>query len=411
MIAEIASTYLLQNRTFHVQPFGPSAKMNFAAIPDLQTLEKILSGRKELAEALSKIPRIQLSGEQLLLHAVLADLLARDIQRFNREIDYKKRNGRPPQDSLYGLPGHTQWYEIYLRHATSSPVSASEVFDLANEAIQDIKHQMVIIQEELGYKGNRTGFQRFLQSPEFILQSEGEIKNEFAAIAKKAEVALGKFFTDTAMKPFKVEPIPEATRNSPPAYYNDSTFYFNFFEKRFNRRALVWSFLHEVAPGHHYQLGRPTIAHFHGIDRDEPFVGFLEGWGAYAEDLGEEMGLYEDKTMLFGKLEWQLIRAVRMVLDVRIHRDGWDEQQAMTYWRQVLPHNMDIAEREIERITQWPGQVTSYMVGSNAIKKIRQKFKQRSPHSFKVATFHERLLSYGAVPLNVLSDHLLGKNK
>lgn len=411
MIAEIASTYLLQNRTFNIQPFTPASKMNFEAIPELQKVETILRARKELEAAIQKIPRQQLNEEQRLHYAILSELVTRDIQRFSHEIEFKKRNGKIPDDSLFGVSGHTHWYDIYLRHATSSPITAIEVFTMGNEAIQDIKHQIAIIQDELGYKGNRTGFQLYLQSSEFIIQSEGEIKNEFSELAKKVENVLGKFFTETSMKSFRIEPIPEVTKNSPPAYYNNDTFYFNFFNKQFNRRTLVWSYLHEVAPGHHYQLGRTTIARPYGLDGEEHFIGFLEGWGAYAEDLGLEMGLYKDKTMLLGKLEWQLIRAVRMVLDVRIHRDGWDKQQAMTYWRQVLPTNMDIAEREIARITQWPGQVTSYMVGSHAIKKIRQQSKQRSPQTFNVSAFHERLLRCGPVPLNVLSDYLLGKHK
>lgn len=411
MIAEIASTYLLQNKTFSIQAFGPSAKTNFSAIPEPKHIEKILNGRKELEEALKKIHRHQLTEDQNIHYAILLELVTRDIQRFSHELEFKKRNGKIPTDSLYGVPGHTLWYDIYLRHATSSPITANEVFTLGNEAIQDLKHQIAIIQDDLGYKGNRTAFQLYLQSNEFILHSEGEIRNEYSELAKKVEHALGKFFSETTMKSFKIEPIPDVTKNSPPAYYNGDTFYFNFFNKQFNRRTLVWSFLHEVAPGHHYQLGRTTQPRPYGIDHDENFIGFLEGWGAYAEDLGLEMGLYSDKTMLLGKLEWQLIRAVRMVLDVRIHRDGWDKQQAMTYWRQVLPTSMDIAEREIERISQWPGQVTSYMVGSNAIKKLRQQIKRRSPQTFNVLTFHERLLKHGALPLNVLSDSLLGKNK
>lgn len=406
MITEIASTYLLQNKTYRIQPFGPAAKMNFASIPSIQNLEIILRGRKDLAEALEKISRHQLTEEQNLRCAILSELVARDIQRFQHEIEFKKRNSKPLQDSLYGLPGHTHWYEIYLRHATSSPITASEVFTIGSEAIQDIKHQIATIQDELGYKGNRIGFQQYLQSNEFIIQSEAEVRDEFLVLGRKVESVLGKFFINAGLKSFKVEPIPNVTKNSPPAYYNDNTFYFNFYNKQFNRRALVWSFLHEVAPGHHYQLGR-----LDELKNDESFVGFLEGWGAYAEDLGVEMGLYKNKTMLLGKLEWQLIRAVRMVLDVRIHRDGWDKQQAMTYWRLMLPANMDIAEREIERISQWPGQVTSYMVGSHAIKRIRQQIKQRSPHSFNVSLFHERLLEHGPVPLNVLSDSLLGKYK
>src|SRR6185437_9216237 len=111
-----------------------------------------------------------------------------------------------------------------------------------------------------------------------------------------------------------------------PGYWSDGVFYYNFSGGRYDRRAMEWLFLHEAIPGHHYErtLPRPSgpAPRFRALFS---YPGYTEGWGAYSEDLGRELGLYDDPYAYLGKLQWDLVRSARVVIDVGIHDEGWSK--------------------------------------------------------------------------------------
>src|SRR5690606_19636308 len=148
-------------------------------------------------------------------------------------------------------------------------------------------------------------------------------------------------------------------------------FQFNFSTGRYNVRCMDWLYMHEAIPGHHLQ-------HTYGTsDNGYFYFGNAEGWACYVEDLGESLGLYTDPYKLLGKEEWNLVRSARLVMEVGNHYHGWGYEKAMAYWKENIRGQDQIADREIKRITRWPGQALCYKVGAVTIQRIiAQKRKE-----------------------------------
>lgn len=187
---------------------------------------------------------------------------------------------------------------------------------------------------------------------------------------------------------------------------NRNAFIFYWDGKTFKDKDLDYLMLHELIPGHHLQikvsrkfplcrLDKKIIARYN--------VSFSEGWGAYVETLGEDLGLFQTPQQRLGLLDWQLIRSVRIALDVHIHHDGWSDEQVQAYWNNNMPERLHyLVERETRRMRKMPLQVISYKVGADAILALKTKEQNRLGDDFDIRLFHDRLLRMGPVPPRIL---------
>jgi uncharacterized protein (DUF885 family) len=177
-----------------------------------------------------------------------------------------------------------------------------------------------------------------------------------------------------------------------------------------------WLFVHEAVPGHHDQQSIERKLQLPCPEFMELFwyPGYSEGWAAYTEHLGKEVGLYQDVYSRLGKWEWDLVRSTRVVLDVGINLLSWSNARALRFWKRHVPNQDAIAIREIDRMRRWPGQVLSYKVGAIAILGLREYAVKHEESSFDIKKFHSLVLGRGSVPLdvleNVLRDRYEGKN-
>jgi len=148
-----------------------------------------------------------------------------------------------------------------------------------------------------------------------------------------------------------------------PGYYDPPSeiFYFNQFKDYYEGRQADWLLLHEATPGHHYQI---TSAQLNPLCQQRlpgiSYSAYTEGWAAYAETLGDQLGLYQSLEAKLAAIEWNMVRSARVVLDVAIHGYGWSDEEALNYWFQHVRSQRDIAEREIARMRRWPAQVVTY---------------------------------------------------
>jgi uncharacterized protein (DUF885 family) len=167
--------------------------------------------------------------------------------------------------------------------------------------------------------------------------------------------------------------------------------------------------LHEAVPGHHFQFAR-------GLELDQLpmfrktayFVAYGEGWGLYAEQLGYDMGLYNNPYDKFGQLTYEMWRAVRLVVDTGMHAKGWSRQQAIDYFKANAPKTDQDIVNEVDRYIGWPGQALAYKIGQLKISELRTRASTALGPRFDLRKFNDEVLGTGSIPLGALEKHIDG---
>jgi prolyl oligopeptidase len=165
--------------------------------------------------------------------------------------------------------------------------------------------------------------------------------------------------------------------------------------------------LHEAVPGHHLQIAlaqemdqKPELL------RERSYTAFIEGWALYCEGLGKEMGFYTDPYSDYGRLNFEIWRAVRLVVDTGIHAFGWSRQQAIDYFREHTAMSDYNIKVEVDRYIVWPGQALAYKIGQLKISELRRRAETALGDRFDIRKFHDAVLDQGAVPLDVLEKQV-----
>jgi len=320
------------------------------------------------------------------------------------------------RDSLAAgsLPDGQAWYAYMVAQSTTTPLTPRQIHEIGLEEVKQIRAEMERVMRATGFTQNLAAFFEFLRTdPRFFFTRPEDLLAGYREIAKRADPEVIKLFGRLPRLPYGVVPMPahNAASRSAGAYDAGSLAagrpgYFSAnlsavdTRPKWEMEALV---LHEAVPGHHLQLAlaqeQPELPSFRKYGGYEAFG---EGWALYAETLGHDMGFYKDPYSHFGALNYQMWRAVRLVVDTGIHALGWSRQQAIDYFKA----NSAKLEREIvveiDRYIVSPGQALAYKIGQRKFLELRERATRELGTRFDIRTFHDAVLAEGALPLDVL---------
>lgn len=323
-------------------------------------------------------------------------------------------------DGAWKLDGGEDYYNVRLKHYTTTNLSADEIHEIGLREVARIQDEMRAIMKRVKFEGTLKDFFTFLRTdPQFTFPNTDEGREAYMSEATDViddmrgrldSLFITKPKADMVVK--RVEPFREATAFG--AFYNSpaldgsrpGTYYINLKDMadqpKFLMQALAY---HEGIPGHHMQIA--IAQELEGLPKFRTLGGhtaFIEGWALYSEAIPKEIGLYTDPYKEFGQLGMEIFRAARLVVDTGIHSKKWDREKAVQYYLDNIPNPEGDVRAEIDRYIVWPGQATAYMIGKLKIEELREKAENELGDDFDIRQFHDTVIANGSVPLSILEE-------
>ena len=314
--------------------------------------------------------------------------------------------------AVTSLPDGEKRYENDIYARTTTRMTADEIHQLGLREMDRIEAEMTAIAKKEGF-ADLAAFRASLKTnPKYIPKSEEQILDDFRLYIAQMEPKLPQLFTLLPKSPVTVEAIPSFQAAAATHYVTGTpdgkrpgrvvVATSNFAERSLiDDEAIAY---HEGIPGHHMQLsvqqqltGLPKFRQ-HGLG----FNAYIEGWALYAEELGKEVGFYQDPVSDYGRLSSELFRAVRLVVDTGIHSKGWTREQVVEFFRKSGAIDEPSIQSETDRYIAWPAQALSYKLGQLKIRELRERAQKELGPKFDIRTFHDEMLDGGTLPLDLL---------
>jgi uncharacterized protein (DUF885 family) len=360
-----------------------------------------------------------------------ADISPEDQKRLTREITdavnadvlpaYKKfaefiKTDYAPQGrttlSITSLADGQKRYENDIYARTTTHLSAEEIHQIGLREIDRIEAEMTAIAKKEGFADLESFRASLKNNPKYKPTSAEQILDDFRHYIAQMEPKLPQLFGLLPKSPVTVEAIPEFQAAAATHYMTGTPD-----GKRPGRVVVATSHFadrsliddeavayHEGVPGHHMQLsiqqqlqGLPKFR-LHGLG----FNAYVEGWALYAEQLGKEVGFYQDPVSDYGRLSSELFRAVRLVVDTGIHAKGWSREQVVEFMRKSGAVDEPTIQSETDRYISWPAQALSYKLGQLKIRELRDRAQKELGSKFDIRKFHDEILDGGTLPLDLL---------
>ncbi|MGA9545863.1 MAG: DUF885 domain-containing protein [Candidatus Sulfotelmatobacter sp.] len=314
--------------------------------------------------------------------------------------------------SITSLADGEKRYENDIYARTTTRMKPDEIHQLGLREIDRIQAEMTAIARKEGFTDLASFRASIKTNPKYIPTSADQILDDFRRYIAQMEPKLPELFTLLPKSPVTVEAIPPFQSAAATHYVTGTpdgkrpgrvvVATSNFAQRSMiDDEAVAY---HEGVPGHHMQLsvqqqltGLPKFR-LHGLG----FNAYIEGWALYAEELGKEVGFYQDPVSDYGRLSSELFRAVRLVVDTGIHSKGWTRDQVVEFMRKSGAVDEPTIQSETDRYIAWPAQALSYKLGQLKIRELRERAKKELGPKFDIRKFHDEMLDGGTLPLDLL---------
>jgi uncharacterized protein (DUF885 family) len=318
---------------------------------------------------------------------------------------------------LWALPDGDARYRFAVREQTTTNLTPGEIHELGLKQVEVIEAEMLAIAKQLGYKDVASLNQHIRKDRRFYATSGQQVFDLYQNYTNGMEPEVPKLFGRLPQNRLEVIPMePSREKDAPPADYTGGAadgsrpghINVNEYDPEhrltLNIEAIAY---HEGIPGHHLQISiGQELTGLPEFRRNGGYTAFVEGWALYSERLGKEVGKYQDPYSDYGRLENEMWRAIRLVVDTGVHEKHWSRQQMVDYFHRYTAMDEPNVQTEVDRYIAWPGQALAYKLGQLEILKLREDAKTQLGDKFDIRGFHDAVLGNGALPLDVLDAEM-----
>ncbi len=408
-----------------------SIGMEDKRVPPKYLLEKTLEQVKQIANQkpedsplalpLKKFPASVSATEQERIKQETLAAIGKAVQpayvRFARFLQVSYIPAGREQPGISALPDGAKYYQFLIHRTTTTDLTADKIHQIGLDEVKKDEAEMLVIAQKLGFKDLKS-FQADLKTnPKLKPASREALLDAYRGYLTPMQAKLPSLFGRLPKAPFEVVPVPPyMEKTSATAYYQRGTAdgsrpgrlfidTYNATERNLDDvEAIAY---HEGLPGHHLQVS--ISQELDGIPEFRKYSGYTaygEGWGLYAEHLGKDVGLYQDPYSDYGRLEGDIWRAIRLVVDTGVHSKHWTRQQMVDYFHDHSAINETDVQSEVDRYIAWPSQALAYKIGQLKILELRDEAKKELGDKFDIRAFHDQVLDAGALPLDVLDERV-----
>jgi uncharacterized protein (DUF885 family) len=400
-------------------------------MPPEYLLEKVLvqvetmAGQKPedspFAQPLKKFPKTVSAADQKRISGDLLNVIATDVlpsyQRFAKfmKVDYVPKGRKDP--GAWALPNGDAYYAFRIRQSTTLNKSAPEIHQIGLDEVTRDEAEMLAIVHKLGFADLKSFNAALKTNPKEHPTSKEQLLGAYRGYIAQMQPKLPELFGTLPKAKLEVVEMPSyIAKDQAEAFYDQGSAdgrrpgkvdvnTYNFAERSLaGVEAVAY---HEGIPGHHLQISiAQELTGLPEFRKQSYYTAYTEGWALYSERLGKEIGFYQDPYSDYGRLEADIWRAIRLVVDTGVHSQHWTRQQMIDYFHAHTAMDDTNIQAEVDRYIAWPGQALGYKMGQLKILELRDRAKTALGPKFDIKAFHDEVLDSGALPMDVLDQRV-----
>jgi uncharacterized protein (DUF885 family) len=377
--------------------------------------------KSPFAGPLDKMPEsFSDADKQRIRAAVLAEIQRSVIPAYQRFTAFVRDEYAPKGRTEFGvwsLPDGRARYAFRVKQMTTTDLTPEQIHAIGQREVARIEAEMLEVAKKLGYADMKSFNKAIEDNPALKFKSGQQIIDDYAKYINEMYARLPQLFGRlpkakvevTAVPAFREKGAAAASYETPaPDGSRPGRVYVNTHEAT-SRKILTTesTAYHEGVPGHHMQLAiQQELPELPKFRQEGGYTAFVEGWALYSERLGKEVGYYQDPYSDYGRLNDEMLRAIRLVVDTGLHDKKWTREQVVQYFRDHSAIDEVEIQSETDRYIVWPGQALAYKIGQLKILELRERAQKELGPRFDIREFHDEVLGAGALPLQTLDERI-----
>jgi uncharacterized protein (DUF885 family) len=365
----------------------------------------------------ASIPQAQQAEiRQQMLKAIATQVLPA-YARFGRFLSAQYIPHGRAEPGIWSLPDGDAYYKFLVRQSTTTDLTPDQIHKIGEQQVVEDEAQMTAIAKKLGFADLRALRASIPGNPKLHPTSADALIAVYRGYLEGMKPKLPQLFGRLPKAPLEIQPVPAyMAKDQAAAYYQRGTpdgkrpgiFFVNTYN--YAQRSLTMAetvAYHEGLPGHHLQISiAQELTDVPDFRKHNYYTAYTEGWGLYAERLGKDVGFYTDPYSDYGRLEGDIWRAIRLVVDTGVHSEHWNRQQMVDYFHTHSSIDDTNVQAEVDRYIAWPAQALGYKVGQLKFLELRAKAQKALGPKFDIRGFHDTILDSGALPLDIVEQRV-----